>query len=124
MRQKRKIHLVEDFQPRSIDVRELHYARLLGERTVAIRSVKFHHPWLSGLQADRYCIRLHFTPGSEWQGVLLQWRQLAAMAGEPMGPRLSKGVGGYGVAQMQQCSVCFPGASQLRPTQLLPQSYQ
>jgi hypothetical protein len=47
MRRKRRIRLVEDFQPRSIDINELHYARLLGERTVTVRSIELHHRWCS-----------------------------------------------------------------------------
>jgi hypothetical protein len=83
MRRKRRIRLVEDFQPRSIDINELHYARLLGERTVTVRSVKLHHPWLSGLETDRYSIRLKFQPNGEWYGVLLQWRWLSWGAWRP-----------------------------------------
>jgi hypothetical protein len=71
MRQKRKIHLVEDFQPRSIDVRELHYARLLGERPVTIPSA--HHPWLSRLETDRISVRIRFTRDNEWFYVPLRW---------------------------------------------------
>jgi hypothetical protein len=72
MRKKCKtIRLVEDFHSRSIDVRELHYARLLGEQPVTIPSA--HHPWLFRLETDRYSVRIRFTPDSDWFGVRLQW---------------------------------------------------
>ena len=83
MRQKRKINLVEEFQPRSLDVNDLHHARVFGERTVTFRSVEFIYPWLCGLKADRYAIQLQFQPGGEWHRVLLQWRRLAWGAWRP-----------------------------------------
>jgi hypothetical protein len=63
---KRRLNLVEDFQPRSIDVNELHYVRAFGEKTVTFRSVEFHHPWLNGLRTDRYAVQMQFRPGGEW----------------------------------------------------------
>jgi hypothetical protein len=81
----RKMHmnLVEDFHSLSIDVNELHYVRAFGEKTVTFRSIEFHHPWLSGLKTDRYCIRLQFQRGGEWQCIPLQWRRLAWGAWRP-----------------------------------------
>ncbi len=82
MRKKCKIRFVEDFLSRSIDVRELHYARLLGEHPVSIPSP--HHPWLSSLETDRISVRIRFTPDSEWVYVPLRWIRSALRQGRQM----------------------------------------
>ena len=72
MPKKRKtIRLVENYLERSLDVRELHYARLLGERPVTIPSA--HHPWLFRLETDQTSVRIRFTPDSGWVYVPLRW---------------------------------------------------
>jgi hypothetical protein len=82
MRKKCKIRLVEDFHSRSIDARELHHARLLGEHPVAIP--RAHHPWLFRLETDRYSVRIRFTPDSDWLGIRLQWTYSPLRQGRQM----------------------------------------
>jgi hypothetical protein len=82
MRKRKTIRLVEDFLSRSIDVRELHYARLLGEHPVSIP--RSHHPWLHSLETDRYSVRIRFTPDSDWLGIPLQWTHSPLRQGRRM----------------------------------------
>jgi len=79
---RKKLNLVEDLQPRSIDVRELHYARLLGEHPVSIP--RSHHPWLHSLETDRISVRIRFTPDSEWVYVPLRWIRSPLRQGRQM----------------------------------------